>query len=420
MANSNKDIFVYADWKGLTEAVLVGILNVSQLRGKEIFSFEYSSDGLNLPGIQSIDPDLQLFAGQQYLSDNKTNFGIFMDSSPDRWGRVLMKRREAILARKNNRKAVALMESDFLLAVYDQNRMGALRFKLNRDGEFLSHGQELAAPPWTLLRDLEYASLQLEDDHITDDNEELKWLNVLMAPGSSLGGARPKASVTDPNGNLWIAKFPSINDDIDVGAWEMVVHELANKSGINVAPAMVGRFSGKHHTFLTSRFDRTNQTERIHFASAMTLLGFTDGADYQSGASYLDLAGLIQRKSGGANESLKELWKRVLFNVMVKNTDDHLRNHGFLLSPTGWDLSPAYDMNAVATGTGLTLNISEDDNSLDIDLVLEVSTYFRVKLSEAKELIAEIGKCISRWRSVAAKYKLTSREQDIMAAAFEK
>lgn len=420
MANSGKNILVYADWHGLTGPTLVGVLAVSQLRGKEVFSFEYTAEGLKLPGIQNLDPDLQLFAGRQYLSDLKINFGIFMDSSPDRWGRLLMKRREAILARKNDRKPATLMESDFLLGVYDQNRMGALRFKLNSGGEFLSHEQELAAPPWTLLRDLEYASLQLEDDHIANEDQELKWLNMLMAPGSSLGGARPKASVTGPNGDLWIAKFPSINDDIDMGAWEMVVHELANKSGINVAPAMVRKFSGKYHTFLTSRFDRINQTQRIHFASAMTLLGVIDGTDYQSGASYLDLAGLIQRKSNGTTENLKELWKRIVFNILVKNTDDHLRNHGFLLSSNGWDLSPAYDMNAVPAGTGLTLNISENDNSLNLDLALEVSPYFRIKQSDARELITEMSKHVTQWRSTAVKYKLASREQDAMAAAFEK
>jgi serine/threonine-protein kinase HipA len=419
MANNEKEIMVYADWQGLIKPTLIGILSAAQLRGKEVFAFEYTAEWLKLPGIQNLDPDLQLFAGRQYLSDSKPNFGLFLDSSPDRWGRVLMKRREAILARRNERKPGTLMESDFLLGVYDKNRMGALRFKIDNDGQFLSHEQELAAPPWALLRDLEYASLQLENDHIVNDEEELKWLNMLMAPGSSLGGARPKASVTDPHGNLWIAKFPSVNDDIDIGAWEMVIHELAQMSGINVAPAMIRKFSGRHHTFLTNRFDRINNTGRIHFASAMTLLGSIDGTDYQSGASYLDLVGLIQRKGNRVNENLKELWKRIAFNVMVKNTDDHLRNHGFLLTPNGWDLSPAYDVNPVPAGTGLTLNISENDNSLNLDLVLEVSFYFRLKSSEAKDIIDEMKKTIVLWKQIAAKYKISSREQNTMAAAFD-
>ncbi|MES2112296.1 MAG: HipA domain-containing protein [Bacteroidota bacterium] len=418
MANDNKNILVYANWQELAGAVLIGTLNVSRLRGKEIFAFEYNEEWLNRQGVQNLDPDLQLFAGKQYLNNDKTNFGLFMDSAPDRWGRVLMKRREAILARREERKPEMLMESDFLLGVYDQNRMGALRFKLVEDDQYLGHEKELAAPPWTLLRDLEYASLQLEDDSLANNDEELKWLNMLMAPGSSLGGARPKASVTDPDGNLWIAKFPSVNDEIDMGGWEMVVHELARMSGVNVPQAMVKKFAGKHHTFLTKRFDRVNQTDRIHFASAMTLLGAVDGVDFQSGASYLDLVGLIQKKSSRVNENLKELWTRIAFNVLVKNTDDHLRNHGFLLSSDGWDLSPAYDMNAVSTGTGLTLNISEDDNSLDVNLVLEVSAFFRIKLSEAKDIIADIRKSVSFWKQIASKYKLSSREQEIMARAF--
>ena len=416
MAN-NRNILVYASWQDLPEPALIGTLSADLLKGKEIFAFTYAEKWLNSAYPQNLDPDLQLYAGRQYLKDDKPNFGIFLDSSPDRWGRVLMKRREAIMARKQERKQITLLESDFLLGVYDSNRMGALRFKIETDGPFLSHEQEFAAPPWILLRDLEYAVMQLEREGIANE-DELKWLNMLMAPGSSLGGARPKASVTDPGGNLWIAKFPSTNDEIDVGAWEMIVHELAANAGINVSQAMIKKLSGKHHTFLTQRFDRIHQTQRIHFASAMTLLGYMDGSDHHAGVSYLEMAAFIQKHGNQAEHNLKELWKRIVFNIMVKNTDDHLRNHGFLLTPSGWELSPAYDMNAVPTGKGLTLNISENDNSLNLELAIEVAQYFRVSKQEANTVTTHFKRVIAEWSEMAANYKLPRQEIDYMAAAF--
>ncbi|MCD0490686.1 HipA domain-containing protein [Pedobacter sp. MC2016-14] len=418
MANKNNRIFVYADWQELLEPILVGSLMCNKLRGKEIFSFEYTSSWLQSDFGYNLDPDLQFFPGQQYVRDDKPNFGLFLDSSPDRWGRVLMRRREAIVARLENRKAETLYETDYLLGVYDENRMGALRFKTAEDGPFLSHEKKLAAPAWTKLRDLEYASLQLEKEGYGDDDEELKWLNMLMAPGSSLGGARPKASVTDLEGQLWIAKFPSTNDLYDVGAWEMVVHQLALEAGLNVPPAQLMKFSGRHHTFLTKRFDRKSSEWRIHFASAMTLLGHKDGADYHAGTSYLDLVSFILQNGYQINENLKELWRRIAFNVLVKNTDDHLRNHGFLLQKDGWILSPAYDMNAVPSGTGLTLNISDEDNSLDLDLVMEVAPYFRLSATEALQIMLHLKKTVGSWKTVAAHYKISNRELSLMAPAF--
>ena len=413
-----RKILVFGDWDDLKGITQIGELTTEMIRGKEVFSFEYAEEWLRSPNSQRLDPDLQLYGGPQYLKDNKPNFGLFLDSSPDRWGRVLMKRREAILARKEARKPSTLYETDFLLGVYDGTRMGGLRFKEAEHGPFLTHENELAAPPWVSLRELEHASLRLENDN-TKEAEELKWLNLLMAPGSSLGGARPKANVTDTHGNLWIAKFPSLNDARDIGAWEMVVYELANISGLNVTPAKLLKFSGRHHTFLTNRFDRIGQTRRIHFASAMTLLGHTDGTDHHDGVSYLDLAGFIQQNGSNVNWNLKELWSRIVFNILVKNTDDHLQNHGFLLRTEGWELSPAYDMNTIPEGNGLTLNISENDNSLEVELALQVSSHFRLKPSEAKEIIDRIAKAISQWQKIANQYKLSRREQEMMAEALD-
>jgi serine/threonine-protein kinase HipA len=326
-----------------------------------------------------------------------------------------MDRRAAILARKENRKPKPLYEEDYLLGVYDTHRMGALRFKLEQEGPFLNNDQGLTAPPWTSLRELEFASLQLEGDTLKDD-ESLKWINMLIAPGASLGGARPKASVTDQKGHLWIAKFPSVKDRTDIGAWEMVVNELAEKAGINIAKGMAKVYNGEQHTFLSRRFDRTENGERIHFASAMTLPGQTDGA---IGASYLQLAEFILQNGASPNANLEELWRGIVFYIAVKNTDDHLRNHGFLLTPDGWTLSPAYDVNPVYFGTGLTLNISETDNALDWDLVRSVAKYFRINDKQATEIIAMTRTTVGQWPTIASKYKIKRSEQELMAEAFE-
>ncbi len=364
-----------------------------------------------------LDPDLHFFSGRQYLNDEKVNFGLFMDSSPDRWGRLLMRRREAMMARLEQRKENFLFETDYLLGVYDEHRMGALRFKTEEDGNFLNDNKQMAAPPFTSLRELEQASLRLEQENSIEDPEYIKWLNMLMAPGSSLGGARPKASVLDINQNLWIAKFPSSFDDKNIGAWEMVVHDLAKEAGLNVAEAFIEKFASQHHTFITKRFDRIKE-KRIHFASAMTLLGQTDGADYQNGISYLQLAEFIRRDGSDVENDLRELWQRIVFNICVSNTDDHLRNHGFILTSKGWRLSPAYDINPNENGMGLKLNISENDNSLNTDLALEVAPYFRVKHESAKELIVMTKKIIANWRTIAKKYKIGNNEQDLMNRAF--
>jgi serine/threonine-protein kinase HipA len=413
-------IWVHAHWQGMHQPVFIGMLSTTRSRGKEIFSFEYDPQWLKTNQGILLDPDLQLFSGRQYLPDEKLNFGIFLDSSPDRWGRVLMKRKEAILARQQGRKPNTLLESDFLLGVFDGNRMGALRFKTSQDGAFMNNEHAMAAPPFTSLRELEFASLQLEDDDTKKikDSDKLHWLNLLMAPGSSLGGARPKASVIDTKGMLWMAKFPSKNDEYDIGAWEMVAHELAIKCGINMAPAIIKKLNSRYHTFLNQRFDRTIKQERIHFASAMTLLGYNDGADFHAGTSYLELAEFIMRNGANIKADLAELWRRIVFYISIKNTDDHLRNHGFLLMPRGWVLSPAFDVNPVPEGTGLTLNVSEDDNSLDLSLALEVAEYFRLGNKEATRILKKVQQQVGKWRDVANLYKIPKREQEIMEIAF--
>jgi len=397
MSNIKKDILVYANWTSFKEPLLMGALTVTPGKGKEIFSFEYRKEWIESGFAFMLDPQLNLYTGPQYLPSEKRNFGIFLDSCPDRWGQVLMQRREDVIAKQENRKPKKLWESDYLLGVYDGHRMGALRFKESENGPFLNDNKEMGAPPWTSLRELENASLKYEDDN-SNDPEYLNWLNLLIAPGSSLGGARPKASISDPKGNLWIAKFPSKNDVKDIGAWEMVANQLAIKAGLNMSEAKIQKFNSKYHTYLTKRFDRTANGERIHFASAMTLLGHTDG---QEGASYLELAGFLMKQGANVEKDLHELWRRIVFSVCVKNTDDHLRNHGFLLTKKGWTLSPAYDINPVEYCTGLSLNISETGNALDLDLVLEVAEHFRLDKKEAIGIINQIKNAVSKWEEVA-------------------
>lgn len=418
--DKKREVHVYADWRGLHGPVYMGLLHAELLRGKEIFSFEYDSNWLQSGQAQLLDPDLQLYAGMQYLNDqDKSNFGMFLDSSPDRWGRILMRRREAALARHDKRPEQNLFETDYLLGVYDAHRMGGLRFKLDKDGSFLNDNKEMASPPWTSIRELEQISLRLEDDDVVNDPEYMKWLNMLVAPGSSLGGARPKASVLDNENHLWIAKFPSKNDQSDIGGWEIVTYELAIASGVNMAEAQAKKFTSVNHTFLTKRFDRTKDGERIHFASAMTLLGHVDGEDHGEGVSYLELVDFITTKGANVNEDLEQLWRRIVFSICVSNTDDHLRNHGFILTLGGWVLSPAYDINPVETGTGLKLNISESDNTLDLDLAIEVCPYFRLKEDRANEIIEEVKIAVRNWRTIATKHGISNAEQELKARAFQ-
>lgn len=418
MSAERREILVYAHWVGINEPTLMGILYASLNKGKELFSFEYNAEWLKLKEATAIDPDLQLFSGPQYLNDDKSNFGIFLDSSPDRWGRLLMRRKEAALARKEERKQRNLFESDYVLGVFDANRMGALRFKTAVDVAFLDDNAQMSAPSWTALRDLEYASLQLERDDAPDDPEYLQWLNMLIAPGSSLGGARPKANVQDTDGSLWIAKFPSGNDDKDIGAWEQLTYEMAIQCGIDMAESRIQKFSHHHYTFITKRFDRTADGQRIHFASAMTLLGYTDGVDHQDGVSYLDLVEFLMQNGANIDEDLVKLWTRVVFNMCVSNTDDHLRNHGFILTDGGWVLSPAYDINPIEGGNGLKLNVDSEDNSQNLELALSVAPYFRLKPDEAQLIIDNILNVISNWQILAKKIGISRVEIERMSACF--
>lgn len=408
-----RKIFVYENFSSL-EPKKLGVLYVDTLRGIEHYSFEYDQDWLKQSKFSfCLDPDISMFSGRQYTEKNI--FGMFADASPDRWGRILMKRREAIKARSENRKPNKMYDSDFLLGVYDQTRVGALRFKDDVNGPFLSDDKETAAPPWATLRSLEEASRQFEkDDNYLND----KWLKQLLKPGSSLGGARPKATVEDEQGDLWIAKFPSKNDEYDVGAWEKVVHDLAKLCELNVPESKVEKFSKDGSTFLVKRFDRDGE-KRIHFASAMTMLGKNDGASSDDGSSYIDIVDFIRAYGSSPKDDLIELFKRIIFSMAVSNTDDHLRNHGFILNDKGWRLSPLYDVNPVPYGDVLSLNIDSYDNSISIDLAISSACYYDINEFDAEVYADEILTMVkNNWEQLAKKYGINRDQIEEMRPAF--
>jgi len=394
--------------------MLVGVLTSSIIRNSEVFRFAYDSDWLDSKYCLQIDSDLHLYVGEQFAT-NDQNFRIFLDSCPDRWGRLLMQRREAVYARHEKRKAKTLKESDYLLGVHDSYRMGALRFKKDLTGDFLDNDPEMSAPPMSSLAELEYAVMQIDSDLDIDSDEYIKWLNMLIAPGSSLGGARPKSSVVERDGFLWIAKFPNRLDTIDVGAWEYVVYKLAVGAGIEMTECRVKKFNSAHYTFLTKRFDRTSTT-RKHFSSAMAMLGYYDGDD--DGASYLELAEFIINSGADTKRDLAQLWRRIIFNIAVSNTDDHLRNHGFLLTKNGWKLSPAYDINPTINSSGLHLNIDEHQNSLNFELAFEVIEYFQLTHSLATKIYNEVIKSVQCWQKEASTIGIGRNEQLLMSSAF--
>lgn len=408
-----RKIFVYENFSSI-EPKKIGILYVDTIRGIEHYSFEYDQDWLKESKFSfCLDPDISMFSGRQYTEKNI--FGMFADASPDRWGRILMKRREAIKARRERRKPNKMYDSDFLLGVYDQTRVGALRFKVDVNGPFLSDDTETAAPPWATLRSLEEASRQFEkDDNYLND----KWLKQLLKPGSSLGGARPKATVEDEQGNLWIAKFPSKNDEYDVGAWEKVVHDLAKLCGLNVPESKVEKFSKDGSTFLVKRFDRDGE-KRIHFASAMTILGKNDGASSDDGSSYIDIVDFIKAYGSSPKDDLIELFKRIIFSMSVSNTDDHLRNHGFILNDKGWKLSPLYDVNPVPYGDVLSLNVDSYDNSISIDLAISSACFYDITKYDAEVYADEILTIVkNNWEQLAKKYGINRDQIEEMRPAF--
>jgi serine/threonine-protein kinase HipA len=393
----------------------MGTLHRQRARGAEVYSFEFADEWLARGDALALDPDLLPVPGRAYPPANRAQFGVFMDSAPDRWGRTLMQRREAMLASREKRPARALTEWDYLLGVHDHSRMGALRFRANAQSPFLDNSAINAAPPIASLRELQSAARALEEDRTDDDAHLESLLEQLLAPGSSLGGSRPKASVIDEHKHLCVAKFPSRQDEWDVGAWEAVAHRLATKAGIRVPPMRALRFTADGHTFVSRRFDRTNRGGRLAFVSAMTLLQRTDG---DRDASYLELVDLLQSRGAQTQLDCEELFRRVVFSICISNTDDHLRNHGFFVESSGLVLSPAFDINPNPHNGHLSLAIDEADTSLNLDVARGAATVYGIRKSRATEIVRDVCDAVAGWRREADEFGLSRREQEMMSRAF--
>lgn len=415
MATSKIDILVYADWLEIGGSKLIGILAAHQGKGRKAFSFSYDEKWLETEKPFLFDPDVTWNKGQQFPI-GKSNFGIFNDAMPDTWGRTLMKRREAQIAKEEKRVVKNLHDIDFLLGVNDESRMGGLRFKLKEKEPFLNNDNARPTPPWSSVRELQHGISLIESDK--DNKEVRKWLSILLAPGSSLGGARPKANIMDEKGNLWIAKFPSKEDTIDKAAWEFLAYKLAIKAGIEMAECKIEKIAGKHHTFFTKRFDR-HKDKRIHFASAMTMTGNNEDTIKENHPSYLDIAEFIQFNESNNTKELQQLWRRMIFNIAISNTDDHLRNHGFILNISGWQLSPAYDINPSIDKDGLSLNIDSNNNALDFDLAKSVGEYFQLKEKQMNDILKEIKGAVKNWKTEATKIGISKAEIKLMSSAFK-
>ena len=408
-----KTLYVYADFDWLDEPMLVGELGYESLRGSDSYAFKFDNDWLRQYGSLFLSADINNYPGQQYTQPGRDIFGCFSDALPDRWGRLLLNRREQILAAEERRPIRRLSSFDYLIGIDDFSRMGGFRFKTIPDGEFINCDSHLRIPPLADLRSLVAASMEIEKSEEQNRLPEMKWIQQLVHPGSSLGGARPKAGVRGTDGCLYVAKFPSRNDDYDVSLWEHLSHLLAKKAGVNAAETSVISTGEKYHALLSKRFDRTADRRRIHFASAMTLLGLTDGSNAQTGNGYLDIVDFILQNCCDVENNLRQLYRRVAFNIAIGNTDDHFRNHGFLLTPKGWTLSPAYDMNPT-TNEYQSLLINSSTNKSDLNLLLGSSEEYMIGKDEATKIIGEVTNAIKGWRRMAASLGIAKREMELL------
>ena len=414
-----KKLYVYADFDWLKEIELIGELGYESLRGSDSYSFLFHDEWLRKHGDLFLGEDLNNYPGMQYTQPGKDIFGCFSDALPDRWGRTLLLRREQIAASEEGRPVRRLSSFDFLTGINDFSRMGGFRFKENKEGEFINVDESLKIPPLADVHDLIAASMEVEKSEEENQLPAKKWINQLVMPGSSLGGARPKANVIGEDKSLYIAKFPSRKDDYDAGLWEHFAHLLAKKAGINAAHTDVMLFGEKYHTLLSKRFDRTQGGQRIHFASAMTLLGLSDGDNATTGHGYLDIVDFILQNCTNVEANLQELYRRVAFNVCIGNSDDHFRNHGFLLTAKGWTLSPAYDMNPTLNEYQ-SLLITPTSNKADLHILSDACEEYMIGRKVAEGIIREVVGAVKEWRSIAIRTGISKREMEMFACALDR
>lgn len=413
-----RKIYVYADFDWLKTAVLVGELGYESLRGTDSYSFCYDHNWLRQYSDLYLSADINNYTGLQFTQPDRDIFGCFGDALPDRWGRLLLNRREQIRAQEEKRPVRKLSSYDYLLGIDDYSRMGGFRFKELPDGEFINCDATLRIPPLTDIQVLVAASMEVEKSEDRNLLPDKKWLLQLVHPGTSLGGARPKAGVLNEEGELCVAKFPSRNDEYDIGLWEHLSHLLAKEAGVEAAETRAITAGEKYHTLLSKRFDRTTDGHRRHFASAMTLLGLTDGCNAQTGNGYLDIVDFILQHCCNVEANLRQLYRRVAFSIAIGNSDDHFRNHGFLLTPKGWTLAPAYDLNPTFNDHQ-SLLINATTNRSDLQLLLASSEEYMISKEEATRIIEEVKDGVSQWRSMATRLGIAKREMDLFAQVFE-
>jgi serine/threonine-protein kinase HipA len=402
--------YVYVGLNGQNH--LVGRLWSHIRKGRESASFQYDPSWLQSNHRFSLEPGLVLTEGTFHTETDKSMFGSMSDSAPDRWGRVLMRRAESYQAQKEKREKRTLSEMDYLLRVNDESRQGSLRFSIDVDEVFLAPNTVQSIPP---LVDL--PRLLSTSDRFLNDEENDEDLQFLLAPGSSLGGARPKASVRDIDGHLSIAKFPRHDDEFSTVLWEAVALTLADHAGINVPKWRLEKIA-ERPVIIIQRFDRDNQI-RIPFLSAMSMIGARDNEQH----SYLELVDALRQYGASPKDDSVRLWRRIIFNILISNTDDHLRNHGFVyFDQRGWHLSPAYDMNPTPTSIKpriLTTAIDFDDGTASLELALSVAQEFGLKQENAKTIIKEVGSAVADWKTVASRFGINRSEMNLMASAFE-
>lgn len=413
-----KRLYVFADFDWLKAPRLIGELSYESLRSSDSYGFCYSDDWLRDYGNLFLSDDLNNYPGQQYTAPGKDIFGCFSDALPDRWGRTLINRREQILAKEEKRPVRRLSSFDYLVGIEDYSRMGGLRFKDSLDGEYINASEVLRIPPLTDIRELIAASSEIEKSEEENHLPERRWIEQLIQPGSSLGGARPKASVIDENRILYIAKFPSRKDNYDTGLWEHFSHLLAKKAGIHAAETRVIFTNDKYHTLLSQRFDRKEDGKRVHFASAMTLLGLNDGDNANTGHGYLDIVDFILQNCTNVEDNLQELYRRVAFNICIGNTDDHFRNHGFLLTAKGWTLSPAYDMNPTLNEYQ-SLLVSSTSNKAELSILLDACEDYMLNRKIAEKIISEVIEVVKRWREIATRLSISKREMELFVGVLD-
>ena len=413
-----KKLYVYADFDWLATPQLVGELTYEVVRGSETYSFSFDKEWLANYSDVFLSEDLQNYMGIQYSRSGCDIFACFSDTLPDRWGRTLLNRREQIVAAEEKRSVRQLTSFDYLTGVDDVSRMGGFRFTNSPEGEFINTGTNLRVPPLTSVRELMYAAHEIEvseEQHLLPSK---KWLGQLIHPGTSLGGARPKASVIDADGSLTVAKFPSRKDSYDVALWEHFCHVMGRKAGMNVAKTRT--IKGEDYKILLSkRFDRTADNRRVHFASALTLLGLTDGDNASTGYGYTDIVDFIIQHGSQVEQNLEELYRRVAFYIIVGNSDDHFRNHGFLLTRKGWELSPAYDINPTLSDEQ-SLLINRNTNKADLNILLKSAGDYMLTPDKAKKIIDETKGAMKSWCREARRLGLAQRDIELFAARFDK